>query len=65
MFQGHTQLPTTFLGALPQGLKVVLVPSTPSVDKHLTLATCGVVEVPWKSSLTRTSDWSCHTGVYA
>ena len=63
LFQGHTRLLTTLLGALCHCLKVVPVPSAPSVSEHLTLATLSVVEVPRNCRPTRTSDWSCHTGV--
>ena len=59
------KLPTTLLGALSQGLKVVPVPSTPSIGEQFTLATRGVVEVPGKGCPARTSDWSCHTAVCA
>ena len=65
MFHNCTKLPTTLLGALCHGLKVVLVPSTPSIGEQLTLATGGVVEVPGKGCPARTSDWSCHTAVCA
>ena len=63
VFQGHTRLLTTLLGALCHCLKVVPVPSAPSVSEHLTLATLSVVEVPRNCCPTRTSEWSCHTGV--
>ena len=63
MCKSHTKVPTTLLGALCHGLKVVLVPSTPSIGEQFTLATGGIVEVPGKGSFARTSDWSCHTGV--
>ena len=64
LFQDHARLLTTLLGALCHCLKVVLVPSAPSVSEHLTLATLSVVEVPRNCCPTRTSEWSCHTGVY-
>ena len=51
--------------AIPNGLELVVVSLTTSINKRQTSTTTSVIVVSWKGSSARTCLWRQRTGVYA